>query len=82
MLCPYGPAHLTDVIRLDDNGCWMKWYFHDMKITIRLILSFLLVSVIPLGLMGYLLLEAMDNMRSLAIDESTDCAATVRRKSD
>ena len=42
-----------------------------MKITIRLILSFLLVSVIPLGLMGYLLLEAMDNMRSLAIDEST-----------
>ena len=42
-----------------------------MKITTRLILSFLLVSVIPLALLGYLGLRAMDSMRSLAVDKST-----------
>ncbi|MBN2547784.1 MAG: HAMP domain-containing protein [Anaerolineales bacterium] len=41
-----------------------------MKITTRLILSFLLVSILPLGLMGYLELQAMDRFRSLAIEQS------------
>ena len=42
-----------------------------MKITTRLILSFLLVSVAPLALMGYLGLQAMDGMRAVAVGEST-----------
>ena len=42
-----------------------------MKITARLILSFLLVSVIPLALLGFLGLRAMDSMRSLAVGKST-----------
>ncbi|MBN1146266.1 MAG: hypothetical protein JXA78_03345, partial [Anaerolineales bacterium] len=42
-----------------------------MKITTRLILSFLLVSVLPLALLGYLGLRAMDSMRSLAVSKST-----------
>lgn len=42
-----------------------------MKITTRLLISFLLAAVIPLALMGYLGLRAMDSIRSLAVQEST-----------
>jgi len=56
-----------------------------MKITARLILSFLLVSVIPLALLGYLGLRAMDSMRSLAVGKSTQALrelgeAAIRQK--
>jgi HAMP domain-containing protein len=42
-----------------------------MKITPRLILSFLLVSVLPLAVIGYAGLRAMSYISSLAADEST-----------
>jgi CHASE3 domain sensor protein len=42
-----------------------------MKITTRLLLSFLIVSIIPLGLMGYIELQAMRDIRSMATSEST-----------
>ena len=41
-----------------------------MKITARLILSFLLVSVLPLALLGYLMLQSMESIRALAVEES------------
>ena len=41
-----------------------------MKIALRLALSFLLVAVLPLALLGWLGLQAMDNIRALAIDTS------------
>jgi len=42
-----------------------------LKITTRLLISFLLAAVIPLALMGYMGLRAMDSIRSLAVQEST-----------
>ncbi|HOT90022.1 MAG TPA: HAMP domain-containing protein [Anaerolineae bacterium] len=42
-----------------------------MKISTRLILSFLLVSLLPLAAIGYAGLRAMERIRSLAIEEST-----------
>lgn len=45
---------------------------HPMKITTRLILSFLAVSILPLSLLGYVEMQALDRISSLALDESTE----------
>lgn len=42
-----------------------------MSITSRLIVSFLLVSLLPISAVGYAGLRAMDNVRALAVQEST-----------
>jgi len=42
-----------------------------MKIRTRLILSFLLVCMLPLAVVGYMMLQSMENIRVLAISEST-----------
>jgi len=42
-----------------------------MKISTRLIISFLLVALLPLGIIGYAGLQAMNQIGSLSIDEST-----------
>ncbi|MBU0494274.1 MAG: HAMP domain-containing protein [Chloroflexi bacterium] len=42
-----------------------------MKISTRLILSFLLVSLLPLAAVGYVGLQAMEHVGNLAIEEST-----------
>ena len=42
-----------------------------MKITTRLIISLLLVSIIPLGLTGYAALQGMQRLSDLAVNEST-----------
>ncbi len=42
-----------------------------MKITTRLLIAFLMVSVAPLGLIGYAALQGMQNLSALAIAESS-----------
>ena len=56
-----------------------------MKIALRLILSFLLAAVLPLALLGWLGLQAMDSIRTLAVDTSAQALraagqATIHQK--
>lgn len=56
-----------------------------MKIAVRLILSFLLAAVLPLALLGWLGLQAMDSIRTLAVDTSSQALrnsgeATIHQK--